>query len=127
MIYQKDWLMRQIETMVSVFISVLLHKSTKSENIETAIRLSDTIDPDKRDVIIDFLQKGSICEAENWLYENIDGNDTAWLNAAVYFYNEINKLSDEYLAAHNFSREEIEDGLSEVCGLYGYGWLFPQN
>ena len=123
--YQEDWLMRQIEAMVSAIISFLLHKSTKSENIEAKINFSDTIDPDKRDVVIAFLQKGKICEAENWLYENIDKNDTAWLKAAVYFYNEINKLSDEYLTAHDFSREEIEDGLSEVCGLYGYGWPFP--
>lgn len=127
MIYQKDWLMRQIETMVLAIISFLLHKSTKSEDIEAEAKFSDTIDPDRRDAIIAFLQEGKICEAENWLYENIDEDDTAWLNAAVYFYNEINKLSDEYLIAHDFSREEIKDGLSEVCGLYGYGWLFPQN
>ena len=124
MYYHEDWLMRQIETMVSAIISIIFQTSPKSESIETEIRISDTVDSDKRDTIIRFLQKGQICEAENWLYENMNEDEISWLNTAVYFYSEINKLSDEYLAAHDFSREEIEAGLSEVCGLYGFEWLF---
>ena len=124
MYYQEDWLMRQIEAMVSAIISVIFHTSPKSERIETEIRISDAVDLGQRDTIIAFLQKGEICEAENWLYENMNEDDISWLNTAVYFYSEINKLSDEYLAAHDFSREEIESGLSEVCGLYGLEWLF---
>ena len=124
MYYHEDWLMRQIETMVSAIISVIFHTSQKSEDIGTEINISDTVDSGRRDTIIAFLQKGKICEAENWLYENMNENDISWLNKAVYFYCEINKLSDEYLAAHDFSREEIESGLSEVCDLYGFEWLF---
>ena len=122
--YQEDWLMRQIEAMVSAIISVIFHKSPKSEDIGVETKISDTVDPGRRDTIIAFLQKGEICEAENWLYENMNADDISWLNTVVYFYSEINKLSDEYLAAHDFSREEIEAGLSEVCGLYGLEWLF---
>ena len=124
MYYHEDWLMRQIEAMVSAIISVIFHTSPKSEDIGTEINISDTVDSDRRDTIIAFLQKGELCEAENWLYENMNEDDISWLNTAVYFYSEINKLSDEYLAAHDFSREEIESGLSEACGLYGFGWLF---
>ena len=124
MYYHEDWLMRQIETMVSAIISVIFQTSPKSEDIGTEIKITDTVDSDRRDTLIAFLQESKICEAENWLYENIDENDISWLYTAVYFYSEINKLSDEYLAAHDFSREEIESGLSEVCGLYGFGWLF---
>ena len=122
--YHEDWLMRQIETMVSAIISVIFQTSPKSEEIGMEINISDTVDSGRRDTLIAFLQEGKICEAENWLYENIDENDISWLHTAVYFYSEINKLSDEYLAAHDFSREEIESGLSEVCGLYGFDWLF---
>ena len=124
MYYHEDWLMRQIEAMVSAIISVIFHKDPKSEDIGTEINISDSDDSGRRYMIAAFLQKGNICEAENWLYENMDEDDISWLNTAVYFYSEINKLSDEYLAAHDFSREEIESGLSEVCGLYGLEWLF---
>ena len=124
MYYHEDWLMRQIETMVSAIISVIFQTSPKSEDIGTEIKITDTVDSGRRDMIIAFLQAGKICEAENWLYENMNENDISWLYTAVYFYSEINKLSDEYLAAHDFSREEIESGLSEACGLYGFGWLF---
>ena len=116
--------MRQIETMVSAIISVIFQTSPKSETIGMEINISDTVDSCRRDAILAFLQKGEICEGENWLYENMNEDDISWLNTAVYFYSEINKLSDEYLAAHDFSREEIEFGLSEVCGLYGFEWLF---
>ena len=124
MYYHEDWLMRQIEAMVSAIISVIFHTSPKSENIVMEINISDTVDSGRRDTIIAFLQQGKICEAENWLYENMNEDDISWLKTAVYFYSEINKLSDEYLAAHDFSREEIESGLHEVCGLYGFGSLF---
>ena len=120
----EDWLMRQIEAMVSAIISVVFHKTPKSEHIETETNISDADDSGRRDTIISFLREGKICEAENWLYENMNEDDISWLNTAVYFYSKLNKLSDEYLAAHDFSREEIESGLSEVCGLYGFGWLF---
>ena len=122
--YHEDWLMRQIETMVSAIISVIFQTSPKSEDIGMEIRISNTVDSGRRDAIIAFLQNGEICKAENWLYENMNEDDISWLYTAVYFYSEINKLSDEYLAAHDFSREEIEAGLSEVCGLYGFEWLF---
>ena len=124
MYYHEDWLMRQIEAMVSAIISVIFYKSPKSEDIGAEINISDTVDSNRRNTIIAFLQKGEICEAENWLYENMNEDDISWLSVAVYFYSEINKLSDEYLTAHNFSREEIESGLFEVCGLYGLEWLY---
>ena len=124
MYYHEDWLMRQIETMVSAIISVIFQTSPTSEEIGTEIKISDTVDSGRRDMIIAFLQAGKICEAENWLYENMNENDISWLYTAVYFYSEINKLSDEYLATHDFSREEIKSGLSEVCVLYGFEWLF---
>ena len=120
----EDWLMRQIETMVSAVISVLFHTNQKTESIETETIVSDAVDSGRQEAIIAFLQEGKICEAEDWLYENMNEDDMSWLDIAIYFYSEINKLSDEYLAAHNFSREEIEAGLSEVCGLYGFEWLF---
>ena len=122
--YHEDWLMRQIETMVSAIISVIFQTSPKSEKIGTEMKISAAVDSGQRDIVLAFLQKGEICEGENWLYENMNEDDISWLYTAVYFYSEINKLSDEYLAAHDFSREEIEAGLSEVCGLYGFEWLF---
>ena len=120
----EDWLMRQIETMVTAVLHVLFHTDRKSENIEMETSLSDTVDSGQRETILAFLQEGKICEAENWLFESMNEDDISWLHTAVYFYSKLNKLSDEYLADHNFSREEIEAGLSEVCGRYGYEWLF---
>ena len=88
--YHEDWLMRQIEAMVSAVIHLIFHTSQEPEQVETEMNISHTVDSGKRDTITDFLQKGQICEAENWLYENMDEDDVSWLNAAVYFYSELN-------------------------------------
>ena len=40
---------------------------------------------------------------------------------ALLFYRSLNQKSDEFLEDHNFSREEIRDGISYVVDLYGYG------
>ena len=34
------------------------------------------------------------------------------------FYADINKLSDEELEEHNFSRKEILDGIRDICAIY---------
>ena len=120
----EDWLMRQIETMVTAVLHALFHTDQKSESIVAETSLSDAVDSGQRETVLAFLQEGKICEAENWLFEHLNEDDISWLHTAVYFYSKLNQLSDEYLADHNFSREEIESGLSEVCGLYGFGWLF---
>ena len=120
----EDWLMRQIETMVTAVLHVLFHTDRKSESIEMETSLSDAVDLGQRETILAFLQEGKICEAENWLFENLNEDDISWLHTAVYFYSKLNQLSDEYLADRNFSREEVETGLSEVCRRYGYEWLF---
>ena len=41
------------------------------------------------------------------------------LKIALFFYSYLNDLSDEYLEKHNFSREEIADGLKNITNKYG--------
>lgn len=66
-----------------------------------------------------YIREGRFCEAEDLLYEKLDLNDHEILAAAIQFYGELNALSDEELEAHNFSREEILTGLTDVCKRYG--------
>ena len=42
-----------------------------------------------------------------------------FLKIALDFYSEANKMSDEELEAHNFSRDEIYDGIKEICRICG--------
>ena len=36
-----------------------------------------------------------------------------------YFYTNLNRLEDRVLEAHNYSREEIEQGLHDLSAEYG--------
>lgn len=114
MIYQKDWLMRQIENIIASILHFLTHTS-RSEELQIASLLTEEIDC--------FLERGDICGAENWIYENLDNQDIQWLHASVYLYRKLNTYSDEYLANHDFSRDEIISGLTDVSERYGFAHI----
>ena len=115
MIYQKDWLMRQIESMIAAILHFLSHSSKQDHDVQISQSLSDEIDY--------FLERGDICGAENWIYENLDDQDIQWLRISVCFYGKLNSYSDEYLEEHNFSREEIISGLTDVSERFGFGHI----
>lgn len=115
MIYQKDWLIRQIERMIAAIAHTLL-------DYEPPATDTVTTEQQYRAKIAAELKSGSICEAENWLYENI-GSDPMWFRLAVFFYGEANQLSDDFLEVNNFSREEIQSGFLDVCKECGYDWV----
>ena len=115
MIYQKDWLMRQIEYMIASIMHFLTHTSKQKSEIHLSQSLSEEIDH--------FLERGNICGAENWIYENLDDQDIQWLQLSVYFYKKINSYSDEYLENLNFSRDEIFSGLTDVTERFGFGYI----
>ena len=110
MIYQKDWLMRQIESIISAILHFLFCSS--AENTSSDSLLAGKIDC--------FLERGDICGAENWIYDNIDDQNIQWFSVSVYFYKRLNEYSDEYLEAHNFSRDEILSGLLDMSAKFGF-------
>ena len=63
------------------------------------------------------------------LYQNLEEND--WdkeetmvnLKVALAFYDLLNSKSNDFLEEHDYSREEVEEGIQRVMKLYGYGEL----
>lgn len=45
------------------------------------------------------------------------------LEAAVQFYEDLNDFSDSALQEANFSREEVYEGLQEVCRIFGLPYM----
>jgi hypothetical protein len=45
--------------------------------------------------------------------------DQRVLEAALAFYEDLNRLTDDQLRQANFSRDEILSGLQEVCTVFG--------
>lgn len=117
MIYQKDWLMRQIEEMIHALLAIAAGGDLDS-------RVTVQLQTPDAERITRMLDDGGICAAENLIYEHLDGIDRQWLQIAIEFYSRLNECSDAYLMEHDFSREEIADGLQYLRDRYGYGFLF---
>ena len=125
--YHRDWLMRQIE-MITATLGYLL--TGRSESIvrleEKPVTHSGTNELTAR--LLALVGAGEYCRGENELFAALESGESGAAEAAVEFYAALNRLSDETLAAGDFSREEIEDGLREVCDLLGLaGSIFPEE
>ena len=118
MSYHQDWLMRQIEA-ISASLAYLLFDQ-KKHITQIAAEEQTTSDLNELYRLLRSLtDQGKLCEAENLLYEAIDREDPEALSAGVRFYADLNRFSDPELASCNFSREEIADGLQELCARFG--------
>ena len=115
MIYEKDWFMRQITMAIAVIARLVFYRDTIEYEIEDMQNMSTTDLLYKQ--LLEFLGQGKICEAEDCLYENYCADNPSHLKLALDFYQRLNLLSDDELEKHNFSREEIEEGLQGILKL----------
>lgn len=73
--------------------------------------------------IIQLADSGDINEAENLLLEAGDLTDNAYFDIALSFYMHLNRYTDAFLQEHDYSREEIREGLESLSEKYGIGGL----
>ena len=121
MAFQQDWVMRQIEMLVQFVARTIFHQDSISYDIidESNLSQPDLIYNKLRELIAE----REICEAENLLFENLDKDDNKSLALALDFYQNINRMTDDELEAHNFSRQEINDGVREILHMFNISTL----
>ena len=117
MMYQQDWLMRQIEAFAAAIARIVLGKAEVSYEIQDEANHTET------DMLYlrlnELLNDGNINAAEDLLFERIKAGDTNYFLLALDFYQRLNDKSDDELEHSSFSREEIETGLFEVMSIFG--------
>lgn len=114
---EKDYIMRLIHELIRTLMKLLC-------GVDLDRREEDVLPATRKGRYLSFRQMiddGDINEAENLLQEGLDIHDKADLELALLFYHYLNQKDDEFLKVHNFSREEIQDGVAYVVDLYGYG------
>lgn len=117
MLIQQDWLMRQIEMIVSMVMRLLLkEKSQEADRIEVLYR-EGSVELEKE--LDDLLREGRLGEAEDLLFLHLDPENKSVLATALAFYQRANEMTDEELAAQDFTREELLEGLGQVVERYG--------
>lgn len=118
---EKDYIMRIIREMVRMLFSLILGKQYKSVElpVENKCKVSGkTLEEYER-----LVDEGFVNEAENMLLEAIDYSQKEEVLAAILFYQYIGEKDNDFLAAHNYSKEEVLAGMESLAERQGYGHI----
>ena len=117
---EKDYIMRMIKEIARVLASVMLGK--KYVQVELPVESKYQISGDKLHHMKTMVDRGEINEAENELLDRIDYADKRSSGRSyVFSTNMLHPKGDEFLEAHNYSLEEIRDGIQQLAEDAGYG------
>jgi len=123
--YEQDYIMRLIKEMVRMVLKLLFHIDAQEPTTEL---LEEAEQQELLSTILDMVDAGEINEAENQLFETIYGASYSMegdrvemqhLELALLFYSYLNDKSDAFLRKHNFSREEIKEGVERLMSKWG--------
>ena len=118
---EKDYIMRMIKEMIRVLMSVALGKKYTSVEMEQISKYE--VSGMKLNQLFDLIDQGEIDKAENILLGGIDYGNIEQLTAATLFYQYLSEKSDDFLQEHDFSKEEVLDGINMLMKNTGYGDL----
>lgn len=129
MFMQQDWLMRQIEMMITAIIQFLFRKDSGECSLKEELEQEQSVALKQRLTIL--LDERRLGEAEDLLFFELDKTNMSTLAVAIDFYQQANTMSDEELEEQGFTRSELADGLREVVEQYGIFipglWDEPKN
>ena len=111
--FEQDYVMRLIKEMVRAILKLLFNIDTDSPSAEL---LEDAKEQQTLDELLDMVDNGFI---KNKIYEITEEGKKTDLEMALLFYSYLNDKSDEFLEAHNYSRDEIKAGLKDITVRYG--------
>lgn len=122
---EKDYIMRIIHEMVRTVLKLIFHVD---EGTEEELVFLDGVNGDFYQRLCVLADEGKINQAENMLYEKLESEglesgNLENLRLALAFYDHLNAKDNDFLDSHDFSREEVGEGIKAVMKLYGYGGL----
>ena len=114
--FEQDYIMRLIHEMVRAILKIMFQIESESPELEM-IEKEETQGVTEQ--LLSKIDNGELNEAENELYELLSGKTRDHLMMGLLFYSHLNEKSDEFLTEHDFSREEVRDGLERLMKEYG--------
>ncbi len=124
MIESNDWLLKQINV-VSDFLQKLFTDMEENRNLKENEEYQRESFEFER-LLENMIDNDQINEAENLLFEKLETNNLMYATIATRFYDKLKSLSDEKLQRSNYSREEILQGLNDMCDVLGLQ-IFKEN
>jgi len=119
--FQKDYILRQIELLSQGLAKMLFNKDTTLSVFDGIISETGELSGAEylRYTLHTMLQDDLINDAEDLLFETIGQHPRPeYLGVALEFYEQLAQKSDDDLEACNFSREEVADGLAEIQKIF---------
>ncbi len=123
---EKDYIMRIIHEMVRAILKLIFHVDEEKQELV----FLEGKDQDFYQQLCLMADQGNINGAENMLYEYLESE--SWteeegkpehLKLSLAFYDYLNEKTSDFLEDHDFSREEVAEGIKSVMKRYGYGGL----
>ena len=118
---EQDYLMRTVKDITKVIAKIVLSKS--DTNYELSAVENYTAEDFLYKKLLELLAQGEINAAENLLFEELDGRNKKQLEIALSFYTKLSEYDEVYLQSHDYTKEEINQGLQDVARKYGIGDL----
>lgn len=118
--YEQDYIMRLIKDMARMIARLLLGKDSPAYELPEEEEKDSGADAAYRE-LARLIDEGRINEAENRLCDYLDqgSGSREELAAALGFYDYLSGCSEDFLEEHDYSREEIYDGLRELAARFG--------
>lgn len=117
MVYEQDYILRQIEILMQGIRRVFFGKREKGA---AAFAVSGALPGALWYTrVLERLEAGDINGAENLLFALMDPAEPQGLLAALDFYNRLRRIPEERLLESGFSLAEVEQGLLDAARLYG--------
>ena len=131
--FEDDYVTRQNREILNTLRKIVFGDADERAPYNTAARESgreaqsvNELMDDTSEVLFELqsmVDDGNINDAENKVYDLIETGDRGNMRTALYFYAYLNDKSDDFLEEHQYSRQEVTDGIRNVCETYGLGSL----
>ena len=74
--------------------------------------------------LLAMIKDGQVNEAENLLLDEMDPDNPAYFELGLLFYEKLGAQTEEFLESHNYTQDEVVEGLEYFVDCYGYGDLW---
>ena len=121
MLFQNDWVMRQIEMMTGFVAHLVFHKTDADFHYEVTGDPSDSRSLTPEDMLyfqlLTLIREGRLCQAEDLLYDRMVYSDK-YTELVMDFFTRLNAMTDEQLESGGLTRQEVfEDYIDMMTRL----------
>lgn len=116
MALKQDYILRLIEEVINVLVKSLKDDESIKEELDASSNGEE-----KLTYLIRLVDEKRINDAENFLFDNLDLENTKDFEIGMLFFKYLNEKDDLFLEEANYSREEISEGIVDLSREYGFG------